>query len=75
MEWQPVKLCQYFVVSGLRGWGKRGANPGRGKKFICFLKRPYRLSGPSKRLFNVYWGTFFRVVIHSGPESDNLSLC
>ena len=27
MEWHPAKLCQYFVVSRVRVWGKRGADP------------------------------------------------
>jgi hypothetical protein len=75
MEGDPVKLRQYFVVSRLRGWGKQGVNRNRGKKFICSPKLPDRLSGPSNRLFNIYWGTFSREGIRSGPETDNSSLC
>jgi len=69
MEWETVKLRQKFVVSRLLGWGKLGANRGRGKKFICSPKLPDRLSGPSNRLSNVYWWTSSRAVMRSGPES------
>jgi hypothetical protein len=75
MEWETVKLRQYFVVSKLRGWGKPGSSRGRGMEFICSPKLPDRLSGPSNSLFTVYWRTFPRAVIRSGPESDNSSLC
>lgn len=58
MEWEPVKRCQYWVVSRLRAWRKLGANPGWGKTFICSTKRPKRLSVPTNHLTSVYWGTF-----------------
>jgi len=32
------------------GWMARGSNPGKGKRFFCFRKRPCKLWGPSRFL-------------------------
>ena len=38
----------------------RGLVPDRGKKFLPFIKHPYRLFSPTSPIFSWYWGFFPR---------------